>query len=434
MSSYSEEAGAALHGTLAALASEIGWLAIDAGRGGESRSYLQEAISRARMVDDQRVEVQAFACLSLLTRESRPRESAQCAEAAQRVAAGWATPRLRVLLHLRAAHAYAHQQDRASFGREMATVKAFLDRGTSDDDLPFLQFVNVKEVTALEGLSLLALGRPAPAASAFRSTTDDVDSTLRRNDLQRHVLLAQAELQGGDAVESAQVALAVLPAVSELKSRRTSQLVGQLRRDLEPHRSAAGCGPSRMPMTQDVELIDEPAFTRYDADHAQLIKDQLVAVFLDVYAGAGPFYSEARFRRQLDGHMTVPGWSLVTAAADDEIVGYIYGFPLQPQSHWWDGMQTPVAEDFTAEDGHRTFALSELMVRSAWRRRGVAEALHEELVGGRPERRATLLVRPDNAPARAAYAKWGYRRVAELRPAWDDAPTFDVLVLDRSGE
>jgi ribosomal protein S18 acetylase RimI-like enzyme len=176
-------------------------------------------------------------------------------------------------------------------------------------------------------------------------------------------------------------------------------------------------------------MTGDLTFTHYDADTAEKILDQLVAVYLEVHAGDGPFYTEDRYRQQLSGHMTVSGWSLVTASAGDDMAGYIYGFPLPAKTRWWEGMQSPVPDGFTDEDGRRTFALSELMVRPAWRRRGIAKALHDELLGSRPEERATLLARPDNAPAQAAYAKWGWQKAAELRPAWDNAPRYDVLIL-----
>ncbi len=69
------------------------------------------------------------------------------------------------------------------------------------------------------------------------------------------------------------------------------------------------------------------------------------------------------------------------------------------------------------------------MVRTAWRRRGVARALHHDLLAGRREERATLLVLPDNRPAQAAYANWGWKKIAELQPSFPDAPVYDVLIL-----
>jgi GNAT superfamily N-acetyltransferase len=175
-------------------------------------------------------------------------------------------------------------------------------------------------------------------------------------------------------------------------------------------------------------MIADLKLQNYDAAQAEEIIDQLVAIYLDAHARDGAFYNENRFRRQLSGHMKVAGWTLVAASVADEMVGYIYGFPLPPTTRWWEGIQTSVPAGFTDEDGRRTFALSELLVRPAWQRRGIARALHDELIGSRSEERATLLARPDNAPAQAAYAAWGWQKVAKLRPSWENAPLFDVLI------
>lgn len=84
---------------------------------------------------------------------------------------------------------------------------------------------------------------------------------------------------------------------------------------------------------------------------------------------------------------------------------------------------------FTDEDGKRTFALSEIMVRKAWTGRRIAHALHGRLLLGRAEARATLLVNPANETAYRIYLRWEWRKVAQLRPGWPDAPLFDVLIL-----
>ncbi|MEU8331447.1 GNAT family N-acetyltransferase [Micromonospora sp. NPDC048839] len=180
-------------------------------------------------------------------------------------------------------------------------------------------------------------------------------------------------------------------------------------------------------------MIEGLRLRHHSADEAEGILDQLVDLYLEVYAGGGEFYSEDRYRRQLDLHMQRVDWELVTATIDGALVGYIYGFPLPPQTRWWEGIHEPVPPGFTEEDGKRTFALSELLVHSAWRRQGIARALHDELARSRAEPRMTLLARPDNIAAQTAYGSWGWNKISKLQPNWENAPIFDVLVRNAAG-
>ncbi|MEV4829118.1 GNAT family N-acetyltransferase [Micromonospora sp. NPDC049257] len=180
-------------------------------------------------------------------------------------------------------------------------------------------------------------------------------------------------------------------------------------------------------MSTDLQL------RHYDADQAQRIVDDLVALYLAVYPDGGEFHGEDRYRRQLGGHMQASGWDLVTATTKGELIGYAYGFPLSAQTRWWAGIQQPVPAGFTEENGLRTFALSELLVHPAWQHRSIGRALHDELVNNRAEDRSTLLADPDNLVAQAAYRSWGWQKIARLQPSWNGAPLYDVLVRpDRS--
>jgi ribosomal protein S18 acetylase RimI-like enzyme len=53
----------------------------------------------------------------------------------------------------------------------------------------------------------------------------------------------------------------------------------------------------------------------------------------------------------------------------------------------------------------------ELAVLADHRRKGIATALPQHLLYSVATERVSLVVRPEAAPARAAYAKWGYRRL-----------------------
>lgn len=178
--------------------------------------------------------------------------------------------------------------------------------------------------------------------------------------------------------------------------------------------------------------LDQLRLTRHDAAEARALSDRLIAVYAEVYADSldKPFFGVDRFTERFAAHSGRPGYALVAAHVGDEMVGYAYGLPLAADTAWWTGLVDPVPAEATRETGHRTFALNEIMVRAPWRRQGLGRRLHDALLAGRTEPRATLLVDPTNIPAKAAYASWGWRRLGGLRP-FPDAPTYDAMLLAR---
>lgn len=123
-----------------------------------------------------------------------------------------------------------------------------------------------------------------------------------------------------------------------------------------------------------------------------------------------------------------PGFVLAEARHGGYLVAYASGLPLRPSTSWWKDLTTPLPDDQTAEYPGRTFALTELLVRASWRRQGIGRALHDLIMDGRPEERATLTVPPGAAAAQAAFRKWGWRRIARTRGPAPDTPVLDVLV------
>lgn len=175
-------------------------------------------------------------------------------------------------------------------------------------------------------------------------------------------------------------------------------------------------------------------FTRYDTGGARTVRDTVALIhrgaYVDRIASGDPFYTVDAFMNRFDAYTSRDGFDLVIAALDSEPVGQAWGWALAPGSRWWDGLVGDVEPGFTDEDGKRTFGLSEIMVRQAWTGQGIAHALHDELLNARPEQRATLLVNPTNETAYRAYTRWGWHQKAQLKPAWANAPTFRVLMLD----
>ncbi|MGA6165848.1 GNAT family N-acetyltransferase [Amycolatopsis magusensis] len=177
---------------------------------------------------------------------------------------------------------------------------------------------------------------------------------------------------------------------------------------------------------------------RHDAAGMRAHREALLTVYEEVYADEldAPFFAPDRFWERLESYAQWPGFSLVTLH-DDDLIGYSLGYRLPPRSAWWRGFLGDVEPQELVEDGERTFAVTQLMVLPARQRQGHGRALHDALLRRRPERRATLLVKPDNVPARTAYLSWGWELFGQVRP-FEDAPVYDSLMLtsmpDQGGE
>jgi GNAT superfamily N-acetyltransferase len=144
--------------------------------------------------------------------------------------------------------------------------------------------------------------------------------------------------------------------------------------------------------------------------------------------GDGNGAPAATTARQLRVRRRQPGFVLAEGRHGGYLVAYASGLPLRPSTSWWKDLTTQLPDDVTAEYPGRTFALTELLVRQSWRRQGIGRALHDLILDGRAEERATLTVPPGAAAAQAAFRSWGWRRLARTRGQGQDAPVLDVLL------
>src|SRR4051794_4951476 len=156
------------------------------------------------------------------------------------------------------------------------------------------------------------------------------------------------------------------------------------------------------------------SYDHLNAEGAKRLEEELVSLYAIEYEGNGrPFDAPASFLRLFAIHLTRDGYALVTARIDGELVGFIYGCTLGPDTKWWDRQLVPLPAEFTHETGRRTIAVFELIVRPDFRRRGIASRLQSELFRGRSEQRGALSVYPDNDVAKKAYESWGWRKVGQ---------------------
>ncbi|MFI1283632.1 GNAT family N-acetyltransferase [Streptomyces sp. NPDC020858] len=169
-----------------------------------------------------------------------------------------------------------------------------------------------------------------------------------------------------------------------------------------------------------------------ESDQAVVELQAVVSAYQEVYAeppyGEGP-RDAAGFLVRARRQATRDGFRLVLAREGDEVVGFAFGYWLPADTTWWNALLEPLEARFVEEDGRRTFNVAELAVRRGWRRQGVAAEMHRLLISGHGAERITLTTRPEPeaAPARTAYAAWGYRKVGLARYG-NDSPAYDVMV------
>jgi GNAT superfamily N-acetyltransferase len=162
------------------------------------------------------------------------------------------------------------------------------------------------------------------------------------------------------------------------------------------------------------------------AEHAGELQELHAEVYAEPpYRRAG---DAGQFARRFAVQRRQPGFVLAEARHGGYLVGYASGMPLRPSTSWWRGLTAPLPDEVTAEHPGRTFALADLLVRASWRRQGIARTLHDLLLAGRSEERATLTVLPAAAAAQHAFRAWGWRKVARARDPSPGSPVWDVLL------
>jgi GNAT superfamily N-acetyltransferase len=158
-----------------------------------------------------------------------------------------------------------------------------------------------------------------------------------------------------------------------------------------------------------------------DGRQAAMGETEHVALHDEVF---GP--AEADFARRLGVWRRQPGFVLAEARHGGYLVGYACGMPLRSSTDWWRQVTAPLPATITDEHPGRTFALTQLLVRSSWRRQGIATELLDLILNGRAEERVTVKL-PPGAAAQTVFRNWGWTKVARTRGDVPSAPVSDIL-------
>lgn len=174
-------------------------------------------------------------------------------------------------------------------------------------------------------------------------------------------------------------------------------------------------------------------FQLLDGRQATALAPELVALRDEVCADAQVYGDPQQAADRFLVQRRQPGFALALARHGSYLIGYAAGMPLRPSTSWWRQLTTTLPEAVTAEHPGRTFALNSLLVRAAWRRQGVGRTLHDLVLDGRPEERATLMVAPAASAAQAALQNWGWRKIARAVDSERGLTAYDVLIKALAG-
>ncbi|MFI1826746.1 GNAT family N-acetyltransferase [Streptomyces sp. NPDC020412] len=161
----------------------------------------------------------------------------------------------------------------------------------------------------------------------------------------------------------------------------------------------------------------------FSHDDLPQIRQTLIDIHADAYADAMDDDFNQRFPWFVDHWGSNPDFACVIAFDGDTAAGFAYGAPAAPYREWWREHLD------TAPERSRTFAYSELAVRTKYRKTGTAEALSRTLLGSREEDLVVLLVDIDHPRVQALYESWGFRSVGQRRP-FPDSPVYAVMLTE----
>ncbi|QQM47535.1 hypothetical protein [Streptomyces liliifuscus] len=242
---YDDALGQRLHALAGKLTTSLGWFCYDAGLQTQARQYFSEALNAANYTSD---DVLASRTLSNMARQAvdlnKGREAVRFAKLGQRHAELWNAPsRVTALLAIREAQGHARVGD--VFNCEAAIKRAWQEweHGDHELDPDWAHFLNLAELTCLEGMCRLDLGQVARAQDLLARSEALQDVAHSRNRGMCLGRLSVAAVQNGDVDHGLAAATQALRLVeSGMSSTRTTAQLTIVHDGLIPHRRARGVG------------------------------------------------------------------------------------------------------------------------------------------------------------------------------------------------
>ncbi|MET9731992.1 hypothetical protein ABZZ79_15465 [Streptomyces sp. NPDC006458] len=240
---YDDVLGKQLHAVAGKFTTSLGWFCYDAGLQPQARQYFAEALNSAHFTGD---DVLASRTLSNMARQAvdlnKGREAVRFARLAQTHAELWQAPyRVTALLAIREAQGHARVGD--AFNCESAIRRAWMEweGGVDERDPDWTTFLNLAELTCLEGMCRLDLGQTSRAQKLLAESEALQDVAHSRNRGMCLGRLSVAAIQNGDVDHGVAATAEALRLIEGgMSSTRAAHQLKTVHDGLIPHQRASG--------------------------------------------------------------------------------------------------------------------------------------------------------------------------------------------------
>lgn len=224
-------------------ARQVAWNMFDSGRHASAERYFETSLRASATAGDAVAGAYAMSFMAIQHYTAgNPQDAVNLLDSAERAVSGKATPKMRAMLAARKARALSKTNDPRGNARALEAARGLLDRGSHDDDPPFLYWVTRGEVEMIAGSSALEMNDPSRALRCFGAAVQaeypgDVEyprthAIYLARAAEAH--LAMHDLEG--AVVQARHAARCLGSVDSVRSSST---MAGLRRKLAAHTANA---------------------------------------------------------------------------------------------------------------------------------------------------------------------------------------------------
>ncbi|MEU8203514.1 hypothetical protein [Streptosporangium sp. NPDC049046] len=219
-SSYSEDLAQRLHGLAAEIGELAGYASFDTGLHAAAQRYWVAAIRSAHTAGDRAVGASILRSMSLQCKDLGDLPGSVSIARTAYESAGRVTPRTASMLAARLACAHASVGDKTESHRLLGIAHTQFERGTHDDDSPWVDWFDEGALHDHAAVCHLDLGDPRGADSLLDQAQERFSRTRRRDYATYLIRRAQVQNDLGNADHAADLLHQVIPMVEQAPSKR----------------------------------------------------------------------------------------------------------------------------------------------------------------------------------------------------------------------